>query len=535
MHIEQQDLTKHSQDVWLRRALYAIGGCFVVRLIVAAIVPLDLVHDEAYYWEWARRLDVCYYSKPPMVAWLIAASTSLFGDTTFAVRLPAIVLGTWGTAFVLLLARDMYGSKAGFWATLLALASPGGAALGLIMTIDAPLLFCWSAALYAFWQLLKRDRTRLRWLVCVTIAIGLGVLSKQTMLAFLLLAGLFLLVSREDRIELRRPALWICALVSLCFLTPVLWWNVQHGWVTLEHTSGHFAAEQVTLLKRSTRFLEFVGSQFGVVSPVTCWLVVSAGFTGVCSFRTCDRRTKFLLAFSVVPLLGACLLAMKQRVEPNWGAPAYIAGVILAVGAVVQSRARVIEAKGSDRRLPIAFGTGLAATMVAYLLGFGLGLEGSKLDPAVRLRGWEELGVEVGHAFAELPDPGQSLLVVTNGRAYASELAFYMPQHPEAFLWNPTGVVGTQYDVWGGPRESEGRTAMIVTPGPTVPEDLAACFEHVKPLREVVVKISDSRKLTVHLWHGVALDQAMADEQIGFGSHGRQRYANVAMRLRAAR
>jgi undecaprenyl-diphosphatase len=226
---------------------------------------------------------------------------------------------------------------------------------------------------------------------------------------------------------------------------------------------------------------------------------------------------------------------MKQRVEPNWGAPSYIAGVILVVGAVAQSRARVIEARGADRRLPIAFGTGLAATMVAYLLGFGLGLEGSKLDPAVRLRGWGELGVEVGRAFAELPDPGQSLLVVTNGRAYASELAFYMPQHPEAFVWNPMGVVGSQYDVWGGPRESQGRTAMIVTAGPTIPDDLAACFDRVEPLHEVVVTISATRSLSVHLWQGVALDQAMANEQIGFGSRGRERYANVAMQPRIAR
>lgn len=284
------------------------------------------------------------------------------------------------------------------------------------------------------------------------------------------------------------------------------------------------------MLKRLTRFLEFIGSQFGVVSPVTCWLFLSAGFVGVYSFKRCDRCTKFLLTFSVLPLLGAFALAFKQRVEPNWAAPAYIAGVVLAVGAVFQSHARVLEAKGSDRRLSIALGTGIVATVLTYLLGFGLGLEGTKLDPAVRLRGWAELGVKVGDAFAELPEPNRSLLVVTNGRAYASELAFYMPQHPEAFVWNPSGVVSTQYDVWGGPRESESRTAMIVTGGPTVPPELAACFGQVDPIREVTVAISSSRHLTVHLWRGVALDQAMVDEQIGFGTHGRERFANVALR-----
>ncbi len=339
-----------ARDMWLRRAMYVIGGCFVLRLIIAATVPLDLVHDESYYWEWARRLDICYYSKPPMVAWLIAASTSVFGDTTLAVRVPAIILGTFGAVFVFLLARDMFGSKAGFWAMLLTLASPGSAALGLIMTIDAPLLFCWAIALFAFWRLLRRDSSRLGWLAVVTLAIGVGILSKQTMLAFLGLAFVFLLISKEDRIELRRPALWVCAILALCFLSPVLWWNVQNDWVTLEHTSGHFAAAQVPLLKRFTRFLEFIGSQFGVVSPVTCWLFVVAGATGLWSMRTADRRTKFLVVFSVLPLLGASCLAMKQRVEPNWAAPAYLAGVILAVGTVFQTHARFVAANRSDRR-----------------------------------------------------------------------------------------------------------------------------------------------------------------------------------------
>src|SRR5882724_4080308 len=55
--------------------------------------PIDLSGDEAHYWDWSRRLDISYYSKGPMVAYLIRGSCALFGrDTMLAVRFPALVL-----------------------------------------------------------------------------------------------------------------------------------------------------------------------------------------------------------------------------------------------------------------------------------------------------------------------------------------------------------------------------------------------------------------------------------------------------------
>ena len=64
-----------------KRAAWLIGGLLLFRLVYAAWLPLDLVHDEAYYWDWSRQLDFGYYSKPPMVAWLIRLATSV-GATT---------------------------------------------------------------------------------------------------------------------------------------------------------------------------------------------------------------------------------------------------------------------------------------------------------------------------------------------------------------------------------------------------------------------------------------------------------------------
>src|SRR5215204_1389273 len=82
--------------------------------------PIDLSGDEAQYWDWSRRLDLSYYSKGPLVAYIIRASCAVFGDTMPAVRLPALVLGTGTLVVTYLLARKLFASdRVGLGAVLL--------------------------------------------------------------------------------------------------------------------------------------------------------------------------------------------------------------------------------------------------------------------------------------------------------------------------------------------------------------------------------------------------------------------------------
>ncbi|CAE7482111.1 unnamed protein product, partial [Symbiodinium sp. CCMP2456] len=178
-------------SLWTRRTMWLVLGLGLFRLVYLAFDPFDLVHDEAYYWDWSRQLDYGYFSKPPMIAWLIGLSTRLLGDHEFAVRLPAVLLGTGSLAFVFMLARRMYDAKVGFWATMLVAMTPGNVAMSLLMTIDAPFLFFWSAAMYCFWRLLEKGEDRWKWLVATTVVIGLGLLTKQTMAGMLVFGGLF--------------------------------------------------------------------------------------------------------------------------------------------------------------------------------------------------------------------------------------------------------------------------------------------------------------------------------------------------------
>src|SRR5258705_12245677 len=73
----------------LRAAVLLIAALTLVRLVTLFSTPLELYPDEAQYWLWSRTLDFGYYSKPPVIAWAIWATTRLGGDAEAWVRLSA--------------------------------------------------------------------------------------------------------------------------------------------------------------------------------------------------------------------------------------------------------------------------------------------------------------------------------------------------------------------------------------------------------------------------------------------------------------
>jgi 4-amino-4-deoxy-L-arabinose transferase-like glycosyltransferase len=63
----------------LRAAALLVAALTAARLVALFRTPLELYPDEAQYWLWSRTLDFGYYSKPPVIAWAIWATTAIGG------------------------------------------------------------------------------------------------------------------------------------------------------------------------------------------------------------------------------------------------------------------------------------------------------------------------------------------------------------------------------------------------------------------------------------------------------------------------
>ncbi len=230
--------TPNSELEWLRLGTILIIVMLIGRWIYLASGAIELSQDEAYQWIWSKHLALSYYSKPPAIAFIQLASTSIFGDTEFGVRFFSPLFAAITSLMLLrFLAREA-GARPAFWLLLVATATPLLGVGAILMTIDPPLVLCWTWALVAGWRAAQPDGKTRDWLV-VGLAMGLGFLCKYSAPYQIICFGIFFALHPPARSHLRRPGPWLALLIfSICTL-PVVIWNSQHGWITVHHVAGN--------------------------------------------------------------------------------------------------------------------------------------------------------------------------------------------------------------------------------------------------------------------------------------------------------
>lgn len=502
---------QNDAKLWKRRTLGLLLVLGLLRLGYLAVLPLELCADEAYYWDWSRQLDYGYYSKPPLIAWIMAAAVAVGGSSEFSLRVPAALFSTFGLWPVYALAARMFDPRTGFWSVVAVAATPGIAAMSFLMTIDAPFLACWATAVWCAWELLSPDKPARRWLLPAIVATGLGLLAKQTMLAIIPLTGLWLLSSPRERGKLKSPLVWSWWSGSLLFLTPVLVWNARHDWITVQHTREHFQNRPVESIQHLRWFLEFWASQFGILSPVSCGIMLGLTIAGLLGWRTQDARIRYLLCLGAVPMVGVTVLATQQRVQPNWPAAFVLTSFILLAA---WGRGRLPDSATTNGRLwrrrcfDLAWGCGALMAVGVVLIPFvipGSELAGGPFDPTARLRGYRPLGRELQAYIERETREGRPLLVIaTTGRGPVSLLAYYTPSQPRVYRWNPTGIVESQHEIWGGPHgEHSGERALIISvPNQPLPSPIAAAFSRTELLGRLESSLGGGRVEAFDVWVG---------------------------------
>jgi 4-amino-4-deoxy-L-arabinose transferase-like glycosyltransferase len=237
--------------------------------------PIGLSGDEAQYWEWSRNLDLSYYSKGPLVAYVIRASCAVFGDTMPAVRYPALVLAAVTSVLTYLLARKLFRSdRVALGSVLLYHVVPMFVAGSVLMTIDPPFFVCWATATYLL-AVAVFDGKRWAW-PAIGVAVGVGFLAKYAMFLWLLSMLAVLVVDRPSRRWLRTRWPWVAVGVAVLFTTPVVVWNAGHNWVSVGHVSTQTGATGAKFSFGNVA--EFVGGQLGVVGPAALFMVAATAY-----------------------------------------------------------------------------------------------------------------------------------------------------------------------------------------------------------------------------------------------------------------
>jgi 4-amino-4-deoxy-L-arabinose transferase-like glycosyltransferase len=494
-----------TRAVWL-----LIIALTAIRLSMLATT--DLEFDEAHYWMWSERLAPAYFSKGPAIAFVIHASTAIFGANEFGVRFFSPIFAAGTSLLMFYFARRLFSPTAGLWAVVALNVTPIFNIGAFLMTIDALSVFFWLAAMFTFWLALEKS-PRFSWYWPLTgLLIGLGFLSKYTNALELVSVLAVLAFAPRFRRDFARPGLYfLLGFFVLCTIPPIVW-NAQHAWITLVHLRSRGGIEQGFGF-HPDEVLAFLGEHFVAYSPFL-FLALAWGVIG--SWRRVNQQFKvlFLMWFGLPVFVFYLVLSLNKTAAPNWDGLAFLGFGLLAIYFWWKR----IEASVLLRLCAaVALLVGLAMSVVALdtdlLRTAGYKLQRS--DPSDRMRGWKSATGALEEMRNDLEAKlDEKLFLIADARDRASEISFYLrdkrpegPGHPPVYITESQDMVN-QFSFW--PRYDEfvevkpgtarpngetyteesginpfvGRDALFIRDGDKerVPHNIRAAFQSVEPV-----------------------------------------------------
>ena len=380
--------------------------------------------DELAVLDDARQLAWGYVAYPPLTPFLAHVSMQLFGETTFGYRLPSALCQALATLLAGLIARELGGGRHAQSIAAFAIACvPFSMLAGSMLQYTSPDYLWW---VLSAWIVLKLanggDR---RWWLGLGLAIGLGMMTRYTML--FCAAGIVVAVLATPlRRDLRSPWLWAGVALSLLLFAPNAWWQWRHDFVYLDFVA-HIHARDVRI-GRTDSFLSgqlLVGSG-PLLAPL--WL---AGLAWLILAKRAIHGRALAWLFAT-----ALLLFWLAGARDYYLAPAY--PMLLAAGAVAleagMSRLRPASRRWAGAGAVTVLLAAFAAAMAIALPVSPIGSAGWRISRGVHDNfaeqvGWPELAAQVAEVYRALPEAERRhTAIYANNYGEAGAINLYGPR-----------------------------------------------------------------------------------------------------------
>ena len=414
-----QPSMEHASYDWVKADIILLFGLFclfALRIFGIYTTPLELGVDEAQYWVWSQDLSFGYYSKPPLIAWLISISHFVFGHSTFGVRIFAPLLQFITTLIIWRCAYQLNDDtpRAGgigriaalLWALMPAI-SLGSA----VISTDTPMVLFWCSALYLILPSNTVTHLSPYKFLLAGFLVGFAMLSKYAGAYFILCAILWLLSGHVSSYSKRFLCFLALIAGAIIILMPNLIWNLNNGLVTVIHLS-----ENANLTLPSYSFqgvIDFWQAQIFVFGPLAL----------VCFFMAITKWQKhslFLLLFCVPIFLIISIQAYLQEANANWAMAAYPAVTLLVAGWFGSFPSKILSSATHG------INALLALFLISVVITGQLGIFAPSSDPLRRVRGWQALSSDLQNHIEQ----HDVKTIIADRRVTAANLQWYFYQNP---------------------------------------------------------------------------------------------------------
>ena len=465
----------------------------ILRIYSLYVSPIELSVDEAQYWHWSRNIDFGYFTKPPLIAWLIGFSTFVFGNEEWAIRLFApithllISLVLWGTA------KYAFRSNSGKVAALIWIFTPAASLGGFIISTDTPLLLFWSLSLLFLLISLRQNSSFTS--LFVGIFLGFAFLSKYAALYFLIFFIIWWLIyDRSTFLSIKN--ILIILFTSFLIASTNLYWNYLNDFATVNHTISNANLSVITL--NYNNVIDFLSSQFLVFGPLLFLLYLLVIIDSL--FKDREITLFALISFPIIILI--TIQSFLKIANANWAVTAYVGATLIISYYVTLTRSTIFK-------IFFYLGLFLNIAISAYILT--ITINGSfyplklKSNPLRKNLGFENLASKIHETFRK----EKISKIIFEKRGDISRFNYYLNRidndlENKIFIKTNSLIPGNFYEAnfnYGLIIKTKGEKILIVKNVPDVTENYYDLHE-IKLIKSITTKTIKNLKRTYYLYAG---------------------------------
>ncbi|AHC73344.1 hypothetical protein P856_106 [Candidatus Endolissoclinum faulkneri L5] len=480
----------------LQKALICVVSLTVIRLYADAFTSLELYSDEAQYWTWAQDLDFGYFANPPLIAWLVAASTGVCGDSESCVRILSPILHA-GTALALFwLGQTVANNRVAMWSAIIWITLPYIGFSSLIFSNDVPLLFCWTLAV-TFYRCLLNNRAW-HFAIATGLSIGVGMLAKYHMIYIFLGIAIHLTLSSRDRWILFNLRGLVIIVLALLILSPNIHWNLTNHFASIVHINDNANLNTGPSQKfQASNLLQCIVEQIAIFGPIS---FAAFAYQIILWARVkLSKEEQFLISLSIPPLVIITVQACLFRVNANWAVTTYPTATVLVALWLVSSSKRYIRYL---LIIPHLFISLTLAIMIANWPKVRISLTDRYF---LRLSGWEQIAATSRLDILTNPD----LPILMTDQMTMASLLYYMrdqlvvgkskPGKRAVYIWDWNHHPDNHYELIASYIPATTNLMLILTNRKDISPILNS-FEIKKDIRRIsITRLGHTKKLGIWL------------------------------------
>jgi 4-amino-4-deoxy-L-arabinose transferase-like glycosyltransferase len=507
MQIAQKWLAEKTNQLVL---FLLVGGLLFRSFLAFSVYP---TFDEAYYYLYSIHLDWSYFDHPFLVALTTGFGPWLTGGVVsqFTIRLGAIICYTGSLLLLYLTSKKLFSAHAANLTLAIATICPiFQVTFGILSLPDSPLMFFWSASLYCavnefFRQSGNQESSSSNLyvpsyrLAILGILVGLACDSKYH--GFVLGVGLigFCLTSPRHRCVVRSPWAWLGLCLFIMTISPIVFWNIQHDWVSFRFQSERAVPKSgYNLLSVISVLLLGIAYLFPTIGFPLWWVSLRQVAAQINQFfyqksltsrKDLDPSVLLILWVSLPIIFGFTLIGGYRQILPAWTMPGFW-GTTLLLGqqAVIWQE----KSRRSVRRWLLGSGIAVSCMLLIVLLQITTGIMQKPSQYAL-----------MGGFLSPKDDPSTELIDIRQlRRGFAESPILSAALHNSSFIFTNRYYLGgpiamslkpladtpiTCFDIgkdlrgfafWSKPGQWLGKDALYITTAPfNLRKDLMASYE----------------------------------------------------------